>query len=174
MTAPKPAAPVPPAAHAPGRTRDYDAVVERINASALAGAADDIRMQTIVDALWESFSDEGYSWVGFYIADENAPEAQRLVLGPRRDKPACSPIGLHGVCGKGYATRRVVIVRDVLDLGDAYVACDPRDRSEIVVPIFDAGDRCIGVLDVDSWEIASFDERDAAGLTRVLQAAGFA
>ncbi|MFG0274976.1 MAG: GAF domain-containing protein [Phycisphaerales bacterium] len=172
MTTPHSASPVPPAAEAPDRSRDYDAVVERLEASALGGATLDIRMQTVVDALWEAFSAEGYSWVGFYIADESAPESERLVLAARRDKPACSPIGLHGVCGRGYATRATVIVRDVFDLGEAYVACDPRDRSEIVLPIFEDGN-CIGVLDVDSWEIGSFTERDEAGLLRVLRAAGF-
>lgn len=172
MSTPHSASPVPPAADAPDRTRDYDAVVERLEASALGGATLDIRMQTVVDALWEAFSAEGYSWVGFYLADEQASESERLVLAARRDKPACSPIGLHGVCGQGYASRRTVIVRDVVDLGEAYVACDPRDRSEIVLPVFD-GERCIGVLDVDSWEIGSFTERDEAGLVRVLRAAGF-
>jgi len=171
MSTPRPA---PPATDAPERVRDYDAVVERLLGSELAGAALDIRMQTVVDALWEAFSAEGYSWVGFYLADEAADDGERLVLGPRRDKPACSPIGLHGVCGQAYASRRTTIVRDVLDLGEAYVACDPRDRSEIVIPIFDPerNPGCIGVLDVDSWEIGSFDQRDAEGLARVVQAAG--
>jgi len=174
MPTPRPA----PALHAPPRSREYDPVVERIRASALDRATDDIRMQTIVDALWEAFREEGYSWVGFYLADEAADDAERLVLGPRRDKPACSPIGMHGVCGGAYATMRTQIVRDVRDLGEAYVPCDPRDASEIVIPVMGADPvggptRCVAVLDIDSHEIGAFDERDEAGLKRVLHAAGF-
>jgi putative methionine-R-sulfoxide reductase with GAF domain len=172
MSTPRPPASIP-ATEAPSRTRDYDAVVERLEASALERASPDIRMQTVVDALWEAFSADGYSWIGFYLAEGEPDDGECLVLGARRDKPACSPIGLHGVCGRAYATHTTTIIRDVLDLGEAYVACDPRDRSEIVVPIFDDESHCIGVLDVDSWEIGSFDERDAEGLTRVLRAAGF-
>jgi len=68
-------------------------------------------------------------------------------------------------------------VRDTADLGDHYVACDPRDRSEIVVPLFEMRDgrrTCWGVLDLDSWDVGAFDERDAEGLSVVLTASGLA
>lgn len=126
------------------------------------------RMQAVVDALWDGLHEHGVSWVGFYLAD--GPDA--MVLGPSRDKPACSPIGLHGVCGQAFTTGRTRIVRDVAELGDAYIACDPRDRSEIVVPLFEASrSACWGVLDVDSHELGAFDEDDERGLLAVLRAA---
>lgn len=128
-------------------------------------------MQAVVDALWEAFADRGYSWVGFYLEDPDAPDETRLVLGPRRDKPACSPIGLHGACGTAYLSGETLIVRDVKDLGENYIACDPRDRSEIVIPVTDGDGRCRGVLDVDSFEVGAFDDRDEAGLREVLAAA---
>ena len=102
------------------------------------------------------------------------PDDRRLVLGPCRDKPACSPIGLHGACGQALLSRRTLIVRDVADLGSGYIACDPRDRSEIVVPLIDSTDRCWGVLDLDSWEVGSFSDDDERGLKLVLHAAGLA
>lgn len=130
-------------------------------------------MQAVVDALWDAFAAQGYSWVGFYLEAPDAPEAERLVLGPRRDKPACSPIGLHGACGTAFLSKQTLIVRDVKDLGENYVACDPRDQSEIVIPMIDAAGTCWGVLDIDSFEIGAFDERDEAGLKSVLTAGGF-
>ena len=147
--------------------RPYDDLARTLDAR---GTRDE-RMQRVVDALWPTLSERGVSWLGFYLDTPGAPDDRRLVLGPHRDRPACSPIGVHGVCGQAWLSRRVVIVDDVLALGEAYVACDPRDRSEIVVPLLEAGE-CWGVFDLDSEEIAAFDERDAAGLEVVLAAAG--
>lgn len=179
--------------------RQYDAIVRAILAAGLPSHATRAeRMEAAVDAIWNGLRNTGVSWVGFYIAEEEEPDDRRLILGPRRDKPACSPIGLQGVCGACYRTGAVQIVRDVRDLGTSYVACDPRDASEIVIPLIetdgaggrdalptssDSDDRrealltkkpgrCWGVLDLDSWDIGSFDERDGDGLREALQAAG--
>lgn len=126
-------------------------------------------MRRVVDLCWEVLSPRGISWIGFYLKD---PAAEQLVLGPRRDKPACSPIGLHGMCGRSFLERRSIIVRDVADLGKDYIACDPRDRSEVVIPLLEADGSCWGVLDADSYERGAFSEADAAGLTALLEAAG--
>ncbi len=125
-------------------------------------------MQAVVEALWAGLKDAGVSWVGFYM-DEGGEE---LVLGPRRDKPACSPIGMHGACGQAFRSRQPLVVRDVRELGANYVACDPRDQSEVVVPCFDPDGRCWGVLDLDSHEVGSFGNLDVAGLQLVLRVAG--
>ena len=125
-------------------------------------------MQSVVDAIWEVLKDTGVSWVGFYLHEGR----DELVLGPRRDKPACSPIGMHGVCGQVFQQRRAIVVRDVRELGDDYIACDPRDQSEVVLPLFNADGTCWGVLDLDSLDIGSFDDTDVAGLQTVLRTAG--
>lgn len=155
--------------------RDYETLIHQIKQQCADSDDRESRMRIVADAIWDAFASQGVSWGGFYIADETAPEEQRLILGPRRDKPACSPIGVHGVCGAGYRTRRIQIIRDVRDLGPNYVACDPRDQSEIVIPLLDERDdrTCWGVLDLDSFDIGAFNETDAAGLVRVLTAAGF-
>jgi len=127
----------------------------------------DTAMQPVVDLIWEQLHLTGISWIGFYLHTGG----DELVLGPRRDKPACSPIGLHGACGRAFTTRLPLIVRDVADLGPNYIACDPRDRSEVVLPCIHDG-ICWGVLDADSHELAAFDESDVIGLTRVLRIAG--
>jgi putative methionine-R-sulfoxide reductase with GAF domain len=122
------------------------------------------RMQVVVDVLWDALHCTGVSWVGFYVHEDG----DELILGPRRDKPACSPIGLHGACGQAYISRKPLVVGDVGDLGADYIACDPRDRSEVVLPLFDESGTCWGVLDLDSHETDSFDDTDVEGLQRVL------
>ncbi len=149
--------------------RDYETVATTVAKSLSLGAGIDCRMQTVADLLWEQFSDTGVSWVGFYLY---VPERDEMALGPRRDKPACSPIGMQGACGRAFRNHTALIVRDVKELGENYIACDPKDRSEVVLPIHDAVGAPIGVLDLDSFDVGSFDETDVAGLQRVLAAAG--
>ena len=127
------------------------------------------RMSRVVDMLWDALAATGVSWVGFYLIDDTG---EAMILGPRRDKPACSPIGMHGACGASFLARRPLVVRDVRDLGENYVACDPRDRSEVVVPCLTRSGEAWGVLDLDSWDLASFTDADAEGLRTVLRAAG--
>ncbi len=126
------------------------------------------RMRQVADVLWERLHGLGVSWVGFYLTDD----AGQLVLGPSRDQPACSPIGLHGACGQAYTQAAPLVVRDVAELGENYVACDPRDRSEVVIPLIEGNGQCWGVLDLDSHEPGAFDAGDVAGLGSVLRAAG--
>jgi putative methionine-R-sulfoxide reductase with GAF domain len=150
--------------------RPYDAIATRLE----AGGSRRRRMNAVVDALWEELSALGVSWVGFYVDQgPGVSDERRLVLGPRRDRAACSPIGLHGACGGALRSRTILVVRDVRELGAAYIACDPHDRSEIVVPLLEDDGSCWGVLDLDSREAGAFDEHDAAGLAVVLRAAGF-
>ncbi|MBX3403715.1 MAG: GAF domain-containing protein [Phycisphaeraceae bacterium] len=149
--------------------RDYARVASLLGSAHRPGPRFDA-MQRVVDALWEELAPKGVSWVGFYLKDPNADE---LTLGPRRDKPACSPIGLHGACGRSYSSRRALIVTDVANLRAGYIACDPRDRSEAVIPLFEPdGLSCWGVLDADSFDIGAFSERDVEGMLSALVAAG--
>ena len=130
-------------------------------------------MRRFVDAAWPLLNPLGVSWIGFYTKALGIDGAavSEMVLGPCRNKPACSPIGLHGVCGRGWLTRRSIIVRDVASLGTNYVACDPKDRSELVIPLFHQG-HCYGVLDRDSFDIGAFSEHDADQLQVALLAMG--
>jgi GAF domain-containing protein len=103
------------------------------------------------------------SWVGFYVM-----RGDELVLGPFQGKVACVRIALgRGVCGTAAAERRTVIVADV-DKFPGHIACDAGSRSEIVVPIIASG-KLVAVLDVDSYELAAFDDEDAAGLHRIAE-----
>ena len=151
-----------------GYVRNYEAIAANL---APSGGREQ-RMQAVVGALWDALAGQAVSWVGFYTDRPDEPDDRRLVLGPHRPKPACSPLALHGVCGQTLRFRTARIVDDAGKLGDDYIACDPLDRSEIAIPLIDENDICWGVLDLDSHDVGAFDESDQAGLVRILQAAG--
>jgi GAF domain-containing protein len=105
----------------------------------------------------------GVNWVGVYVL-----RGDELVLGPFQGKPACVRIPMgRGVCGAAAAQRRTVVVPDVHAFA-GHIACDPDSRSEIVVPLVQAG-RLVGVLDLDSPLLARFDDEDRKGLEQVAQ-----
>jgi GAF domain-containing protein len=98
------------------------------------------------------------NWVGFYFF-----RGGELVLGPFQGKVACVRIALgRGVCGTAAERRETVIVSDV-DAFPGHIACDAASRSEIVVPLLHQG-QLVGVLDLDSPDLARFGSDDADGL----------
>ncbi|HTL37629.1 MAG TPA: GAF domain-containing protein, partial [Kofleriaceae bacterium] len=105
------------------------------------------------------------SWIGWYVKRGN-----ELVLGPFQGKVACVRIAFgKGVCGTAAAERRTVIVPDV-EKFPGHIACDAGSRSEIVVPIVRGGET-VAVLDLDSYELAAFDDVDAEWLAQVAELA---
>ena len=103
-----------------------------------------------------------FSWVGFYFATQGD-----LVLGPFQGKPACVRIRFgRGVCGAAAQRKEAIIVEDVTKF-PGHIACDPLSRSEIVIPILNAG-TVLGVLDVDSENMANFDQTDKVCLEDVV------
>ena len=101
------------------------------------------------------------NWAGFYFYDGN-----ELVVGPFQGQPACVRIAIgKGVCGTAAATKQTQLVRDVHEF-EGHIACDSASQSEIVVPLFD-GDKLIGVWDVDSPDVARFDDDDRVGMERL-------
>lgn len=106
------------------------------------------------------------NWCGFYLL-----HGEELVLGPFQGKPACVRIPLgRGVCGTAAAQRRTLVVPDVHRF-PGHIACDADSHSEIVVPIVE-GNHLQGVLDIDSPELARFDEEDRVGLEAFVRALG--
>jgi len=67
---------------------------------------------------------------------------------------------------KCVQTGKTVIVPNVHDF-PGHIACDPRSKSEIAVPLFDKDGNVVAVLDVDSDEYGSFDEKDGEWLERI-------
>ena len=103
------------------------------------------------------------SWVCFYFLHDKS-----LMLGPFQGQPACVSVPMgKGVCGTAAARGETIRVADV-DTFDGHIVCDPRARSEIVVPLFKRGE-LLGVLDVDSGSLDRFDEEDEIGLKSLAQ-----
>jgi GAF domain-containing protein len=73
-----------------------------------------------------------------------------------------------GVCWAGINKKEAVIVPDVHKF-PGHIACDSRSQSEIVLPIYDNENQIIGVLDIDSSELNSFDETDRDALKSILK-----
>ena len=130
-------------------------------AALLAGEADLIANAANMAALiYHGLSD--LNWAGFYFR-----KGAELVLGPFQGKPACVRIAIgKGVCGTAASRAATVLVPDVHDF-PGHIACDPDSRSELVVPLIEAG-RVLGVLDLDSPDFARFDEVDREGCERLV------
>lgn len=127
------------------------------------------RMATLAALLHHKMP--GFSWTGFYLLREpKTPGGEPgLVVGPYQGPLACLWLPPHqGVCWAGIDRGEVVIVPDVHAF-PGHIACDPRSRSEIVVPVRDREGRIIGVLDVDSTRPAHFDEVDGRWLQELVR-----
>ena len=121
-----------------------------------AGEPDAIANMANVAALLFDWLPE-VNWAGFYRLIEG-----ELVLGPFQGKAACIRIEVgKGVCGTAAATLETQLVADVHAF-PGHIACDAASASEIVVPLV-AGDRLIGVLDIDSPVVGRLDEVDRIG-----------
>jgi len=103
------------------------------------------------------------NWAGFYLV-----RGDELVLGPFQGRVACVRIPMgRGVCGVAAATRQTQRVEDVHSFA-GHIACDSASRSELVVPLLKAG-RLIGVLDLDSPQLARFTAADRVGIERLVE-----
>ena len=90
-----------------------------------------------------------------------------LVLGPFQGPMACTRIAKgKGVCGTSWMRDETIVVPDV-HLFPGHIACSSVSQSEIVVPIHDSLGNVVGVLDIDSEHLATFDEVDKKWLEQV-------
>ena len=102
-------------------------------------------------ALREAF---GFFWIGFYLVRN-----EQLILGPFQGSVACYRIAKgRGVCGTAWATAQTQVVPDV-ETFPGHIACSSESRSEIVVPLI-TNKQVHAVLDIDSNELATFDQVD--------------
>lgn len=128
--------------------------------SLLSGETDEIAMMSNMAAMiHDTF---GFWWTGFYrvINDE-------LLLGPFQGPIACMHIGYgKGVCGTAWKERRTIVVPDV-EKFPGHIACSSESRSEIVVPVYN-NNEIIAVLDIDSRELATFDNIDKEWLEKIV------
>ena len=130
----------------------YRLLTEQIQ-SLIEGETDAVAvMANVVAAIHETM---GFFWTGFYrvVGDE-------LVLGPFQGPVACMHIAYgRGVCGSAWRQKNTIVVPDVEQF-PGHIACSSLSRSEIVVPVISASGDVLAVLDIDSKELATFDETD--------------
>ena len=126
----------------------------------ISGETDEIAvLANTCAALREAF---GFFWIGFYLVKN-----EQLVLGPFQGDVACYRIRKgRGVCGTAWAEARTQVVPDVEQF-PGHIACSSLSKSEIVVPLI-ANDEVIGVLDIDSDQLATFDETDRIYLEKLV------
>ena len=129
----------------------YEALLPQIKS--VVGEEPDLiaNMANVAAMLHETF---GFWWTGFYRVRDDV-----LLLGPFQGPMACTRIKKgRGVCGTAWQKGETQIVPDV-DQFPGHIACSSASRSEIVVPITMEGE-IVGVLDIDSAELDTFDETD--------------
>lgn len=142
------------------KSTKYEGLIPQLKA--LIGDEKDLvaNQANIAAALKETF---GFFWVGFYNVKDN-----ELVLGPFQGPVACTRIQLgRGVCGIAWEKKDTLIVDDV-DVFPGHIACSSISKSEIVVPLVK---ECVvvGVLDIDSDQLASFDAVDSIYLNQICE-----
>lgn len=145
-----------------GKAEKYALLHEQIRAL-VADETDMIaNMANIASMIHHTF---GFWWTGFYRAVDS-----ELILGPFQGPLACSriPFG-RGVCGTAWKLAETVIVPDV-EKFPGHIACSSASRSEIVVPVFgEDRSKITAVLDIDSAELATFDEVDKDWLEKIVK-----
>ena len=136
----------------------YETLFPQIEAVVRAEPDPIANMANVASMLHETF---GFWWTGFYRVIDDM-----LVLGPFQGPMACTRIRKgRGVCGTAWRDDQTQVVPDV-DLFPGHIACSSTSRSEIVVPIHRDG-QVVGVLDIDSELLATFDETDKLWLEKV-------
>lgn len=120
------------------------------------------RMATVIAVLHHKM--DYYFWTGFYFLKDG-----RLIVGPYQGPVACQELEKgKGVCWTGIQREEPVIVPDVEQF-PGHVACDPRSKSEIVLPVQNNNDEIIGVLDIDGKELNAFDKTDEQELYGIIR-----
>lgn len=119
-------------------------------------------MSNVAAIIHETFK---FWWTGFYRVINN-----ELVLGPFQGPVACTRIGYgKGVCGTSWKEAKTIVVEDVHEF-PGHIACSSASKSEIVVPIF-KDNQVVSVLDIDSENLATFDNIDKEWLERIIELA---
>ena len=137
----------------------YQLLTEQIKAL-VEGETDVVAvMANVAAAIHETM---GFFWTGFYRVI-----GRELVLGPFQGPVACMhiPFG-RGVCGTAWQRGETIVVPDVEQF-PGHIACSSLSRSEIVVPVLSAAGEVLAVIDIDSRELATFDDTDRRHLEQI-------
>jgi len=120
------------------------------------------RMCTISSVLKHKL--DYFFWCGFYFLSPEGKLIVRTYQGP----VACMELKKDvGVCWASINQKKIVIVENVEQF-PGHITCDSRSKSEIVVPVYNTEKNIVGVMDVDSSELDSFDDIDAKWLQKIV------
>lgn len=143
------------------KSERYELVLKQISAL-IAGETDETAvLANVSSALATAFPE--WLWTGFYLVRNG-----ELLLGPFQGPVACYHIKKgRGVCGSSWEREETIVVPDVEEF-PGHIACSSLSRSEIVVPMYSKAGDIVGVLDIDSPEIGTFDHIDKQYLEQLV------
>jgi GAF domain-containing protein len=143
------------------RRQRYDTLIRQIE-SLISGETDETGVLANVSAAMKEAFPERFFWVGFYLVRNGV-----LRLGPFQGSVACYEIPFgKGVCGTAWKEGETIIVDDV-EAFPGHIACSSLSRSEIVVPIRKHNGEIVGVIDIDSKNLADFNQDDGNCLEQI-------
>jgi len=138
-----------------------DKIIAELDRLQKSGAPFEDLLKAAVHGLHEL--DPRFHWTGIYeLFPDNV-----LRLGPFIGAPTDHVfIGVgRGVCGTAVAERRNINVPDVR-LESNYLACSTETRSELVI-LIRRGEKIYAQVDIDSHQVAAFDETSVTSVQRV-------
>ena len=140
----------------------YSRIYKQLSELVLKSNNTSARMATVIAVLHHKM--ENYFWTGFYLIN-NGEMTVNMYQGP----VACQILEKDkGVCWAAFNKKEAIVVEDVHQF-PGHIACDSRSNSEIVVPFKNKEGKIIGVLDIDSKEISSFNDTDTKWLEKILK-----
>jgi L-methionine (R)-S-oxide reductase len=142
-------------------TMKIDDLISRLDGLSASGAGFEAILEAAVEGL--SQSDSRFHWTGIYeLFPDNV-----LRLGPFVGAPTDHVfIGVgSGVCGTAVAEKRNLNIADVREITN-YLACSTQTRSELVV-LIRSGETIHAQIDIDSHQVAAFDDESVAKVQRV-------
>ncbi|MFQ6082889.1 MAG: GAF domain-containing protein [Candidatus Aminicenantia bacterium] len=120
------------------------------------------RMATVTAVLHNKMPQ--FFWTGFYRLSNG-----ELIVGPYQGSVACQILEKNkGVCWASINRKETIIVPDA-EKFPGHIPCDPRSKSEIVVPLFASENEVYAVLDIDSDKLNTFSEIDKIWLEKIVK-----
>jgi L-methionine (R)-S-oxide reductase len=131
--------------------------MERLSFSEILGS-DQQRKEKAKLVAEKIRSARNYKWVGLYDVKE---KEITIISGSGRNEPAFTAFPKDkGLNGRAVAKKQTVIVNDT-DTDEDYLLTFTSTKSEIIVPVLDAGGRIVGTIDAEGEVKNAFSKKDA-------------
>jgi GAF domain-containing protein len=134
---------------------NIDILQQQIDKIISSNTTRDEKLQGICDYLEKEIS--YYDWVGFYFKNGDKNELKLAQYTGEETEHTIIPFG-KGICGQVAVSNENFVVQDVA-AQENYISCGWKVKSEIVIPIFVAGEN-IGQIDIDSHTANTFSAKD--------------